>query len=120
MEIHESVVVRTTRISDRPSTPSLNWIPKAGIHGAVTTNWKSAPRAPVGMNPVSSSSDTTHVATANPSARPRAKRSGANATTNAPRSGRNVTIVRIGIEEIGTSAARQEGEIAGQPHHTDR
>ena len=44
IEIQDSVVVRTTRTSARPSTPSLNWIPKAGIHGAETTNWNDPPR----------------------------------------------------------------------------
>ena len=70
--IHDSVVVRTTRISESPSTPSLNWIPNAGIHGAATTNWKSWPRSPPEMNPVRSSSDRIHVASAVASARPRA------------------------------------------------
>src|SRR5262245_13520119 len=120
IEIQDSVVVSTTRISDRPSTPSLNWIPNAGIQGAATTNWKSWPRSPDGMNPVNSSSEMIQVATAKPRARPRASRSGANATTIAPTSGRNVTIVRIGRSEIDTSAARQEEERAGHHDQPDR
>src|SRR2546423_311902 len=31
MLIHVSVVVRTTRMSERPSTPTLYWIPNNGI-----------------------------------------------------------------------------------------
>src|SRR5262245_5591714 len=120
IEIQDSVVVSTTRISDRPSTPSLNWIPNAGIQGAATTNWKSWPRSPDGMNPVNSSSEMIQVATAKPRARPRASRSGANATTIAPTSGRNVTIVRIGRSEIDTSAACQEEERAGHHDQADR
>ena len=31
MQIQVSVVVRTTRAADSPSTPSLYWMPKIGI-----------------------------------------------------------------------------------------
>ena len=40
MAIDVSVVVRTTSATDSPSAPSLYWMPKAGIHEAVSTNWK--------------------------------------------------------------------------------
>ena len=40
MAIQESVVVRTTSATDRPSTPTLYWIPKNGIHSATSPNWK--------------------------------------------------------------------------------
>jgi hypothetical protein len=36
-------VVRITRATDRPSTPTLYWMPKSGIHGAVSTYSNSAP-----------------------------------------------------------------------------
>ncbi len=38
--IQESVVVRTTRTSDRPSTPSLYWMPNTGIQSYCSTCWK--------------------------------------------------------------------------------
>ena len=41
-EIHVRVVVRTTSATDRPSAPSLYWMPKSGIQGSVSTNWKPA------------------------------------------------------------------------------
>ena len=44
MLIQLSVVVRTTRSRDSPSTPSLYWIPKSGIHDSCSVNWKRPPR----------------------------------------------------------------------------
>ena len=48
MEIQVSVVVRTTIATERPSTPTLYWMPKSGIQSSVSTNWKLMPadRAP--------------------------------------------------------------------------
>ena len=40
MLIHERVVVSTTSTSERPSTPTLYWMPKAGIQSNCSTNWK--------------------------------------------------------------------------------
>jgi hypothetical protein len=40
MEIHDRVVVSTTSSTEMPSAPSLYWIPKNGIHWAVSTYWK--------------------------------------------------------------------------------
>ena len=42
MLIQESVVVSTTRTSDRPSTPTWYWMPNRGIQRYVSTNWKPA------------------------------------------------------------------------------
>jgi hypothetical protein len=39
MQIHDSVVVRTTSAADRPSTPSLYWMPNSGIQSATSSNW---------------------------------------------------------------------------------
>ena len=44
MLIQVRVVVSTTRASDRPSTPSLYWMPKSGIQISSSTNWKPARR----------------------------------------------------------------------------
>ncbi len=41
MQIHERVVVRTTRMSDSPSTPTLYWIPKSGIHSSASVYWNA-------------------------------------------------------------------------------
>jgi hypothetical protein len=38
MLIQVRVVVRTTRISDRPSRPTLYWIPNSGIQSSCSTN----------------------------------------------------------------------------------
>ena len=46
IEIHDSVVVSTTRAADRPSMPSLYWMPKIGIQSAVSTYWNWAPSRP--------------------------------------------------------------------------
>ena len=43
IEIHDSVVVRTTSATDSPSAPSLYWMPKIGIQSTVSTNWKPGP-----------------------------------------------------------------------------
>ena len=40
IEIHDSVVVRTTSSTARPSAPSLYWMPKIGIQSTVSTYWK--------------------------------------------------------------------------------
>jgi hypothetical protein len=96
IEIHDRVVVRMTRISDRPSTPILYWMPKNGIQSAAMTNWNNPPRCGPPAKPITSRSDATHVASAAVSASARALRAGAMATAIAPTSGRNVTIVRIG------------------------
>ena len=82
MLIQVSVVVRTTRASESPSTPSLYWMPKAGIQSAVSTSWKPA-RAAVEAR--RRESDTTHVASAVASASSRAQRSRREADDDAPR-----------------------------------
>ncbi len=46
MQIQVRVVVRTTSAADSPSTPSLNWMPKAGIQSASMRYWKSAAPTP--------------------------------------------------------------------------
>ena len=46
MLIQVSVVVRTTRMSDRPSTPSLYSIPKSRDPGTAPTNWNGRGRRP--------------------------------------------------------------------------
>ena len=46
IEIHVSVVVRATIATERPSTPSLYWMPKSGIQSSCSTYWKAIP-APV-------------------------------------------------------------------------
>ena len=40
MAIQVRVVVRTTSAIDRPSAPTLYWMPKTGIQAYVSTNWK--------------------------------------------------------------------------------
>ena len=67
-----SVVVRTTRASDSPSTPSLYWMPKTRDPVDVSTNWK--PRRPRQVKPTSSSSETTHVSERDAERQPRAAR----------------------------------------------
>ena len=37
MQIHDRVVVSTTRAADSPSTPSLYWMPKIGIQSIAST-----------------------------------------------------------------------------------
>ena len=60
MLIQVSVVVRTTRMSDSPSTPTLYSIPNAGIHGISSTNWNA--RCEAGSKPMIRNSDATHAA----------------------------------------------------------
>ena len=72
IEIHDRVVVRTTRTSDRPSTPSLNWMPNSGIQSASTTYWKRPLRLGVPEKPTTRRSEKTHVRRAAPSASGRA------------------------------------------------
>ena len=43
MLIQVSVVVRTTSAAERPSTPTLYWIPKAGIHVTASRNRRVPP-----------------------------------------------------------------------------
>ena len=106
IEIHDSVVVRITRISERPSTPSLYWIPKTGIQLTVSTYWKNPLCSGPAANPTTSRSDTTQVRSAVPRARLRAIRAGATATRIAPTSGRNVMAVRIPIDISTAPPAR--------------
>jgi len=40
MLIAVRVVVRTTRATERPSTPSLYWIPNRGIQSTASPYWK--------------------------------------------------------------------------------
>ena len=61
MLIHDRVVVRTTSTADRPSTPTLYWIPKAGIQSTVSTNEKPGR---LGLNSTSISSDSTNATSA--------------------------------------------------------
>ena len=42
MLIQHSVVVRTTRASDRPSMPSLYWMPKIGIQSTCLDELEAA------------------------------------------------------------------------------
>jgi hypothetical protein len=72
IEIHDRVVVRTTSTSDRPSIPSLNWMPNSGIQSASTTYWNSPLRSGVPEKPTTRSSEKTQVRRAAPSARGRA------------------------------------------------
>ena len=65
MLIHDRVVVRRTRMSDSPSTPTLYWIPKSGIHWSVSLYWKARASATAdapGSKPMTSRSETTHAA----------------------------------------------------------
>jgi hypothetical protein len=43
IEIHIRVVVRRTSTSDKPSMPSLYWMPNRGIQSIVSTNENCAP-----------------------------------------------------------------------------
>ena len=54
MLIQLRVVVRTTSRTDRPSTPTLYWIPKTGIQSWTSWYWKLGS---VGLKPISRSSD---------------------------------------------------------------
>ena len=98
MLIHESVVVSTTSTSERPSTPTLYWIPKAGIQSACSMNSKPPPARP-GRKPTRSSRLNTQArpAAARATRRARSGRSrGVNATAIAPTRGRKITTERIG------------------------
>src|SRR5947209_6051413 len=59
IEIQVSVVVRTTRTSDRPSTPTWYWMPNSGIQSTAGSAWKPA-FAP--GNRTSIASETAHAA----------------------------------------------------------
>ena len=108
IEIHDRVVVRTTSRTDRPSAPTLYWIPKNGIHWATSTYWNRPPRGPLGENPITSSSEKTQVTRAKNRAIGRATVSEAKPTTIAPTSGRKTMIERSGRLEMSTSAACQD------------
>jgi hypothetical protein len=60
-----SVVVSTTRTSDSPSTPTRYLIPNSGIQSCSSTSWKPGVED---TNATRSAMDTTHAASANPSA----------------------------------------------------
>ncbi len=98
MQIQVSVVVRTTSAADRPSTPSLYWMPNSGIQSYVSVKLNPAP--PSGTKRASITSEATHVASATSSAAWRAHVPGRMATSTAPTRGRNVTMVRIGSVSI--------------------
>ena len=66
IEIQDSVVVSTTSAADSPSTPSLYWMPKIGIQSACSTYWNVRGRRR--QVAARSTSETTQVASANPSA----------------------------------------------------
>ena len=69
MLIQVRVVVRTTRTSDRPSTPTLYWIPNAGIQSTLLAELEAP--AGAGSKPISSSSDRPNATSAVTSAVPR-------------------------------------------------
>ena len=70
MLIQLRVVVRTTRISDSPSMPTLYWIPKTGIQSTASLNWNG--RGEFGSKPITSSSEMIQAARLAARARPRA------------------------------------------------
>ena len=90
MLIQLRVVVRTTRSVDRPSTPTLYWIPKTGIQSWTSWYWKAGL---VGLKPTSRSRDRPNETRAKTSAviriRPGRSR-GRKAITIAPTRGTNV------------------------------
>ncbi len=73
-------------------------MPNSGIQGTVWVNWKAVVVS-FGLKLASRPSETTQAASANPSATQRTRfgrLAGTNATTSAPSSGMNVTIVTSG------------------------
>ena len=71
MLIQLRVVVSTTRISDRPSTPTLYWIPNNGIQSTCSTSWKPV-RAVCGSKAIRRSSENPHATRLAPRASRRA------------------------------------------------
>src|SRR3972149_3137798 len=68
MLIQVSSVVSTTSTRLMPSTPSLYWMPKAGIHSATSLRTKPCAAASAGSKPASSASESPKVSRAMPSA----------------------------------------------------
>ena len=100
MLIHDSVVVRTTRTADRPSTPTLYWIPKTGIQSTVSLYEKPGF---VGSNWTSITSDSPKATSAVVRAAIRIARwslAGMNAMTSAPMSGVKVIALSHGSHEV--------------------
>ena len=62
MLIQVRVVVRTTRTSDSPSTPTLYWMPKTGIQLIASTSWNGRAAGAWGSKPITRRSEITHVA----------------------------------------------------------
>src|SRR5487761_2240503 len=130
MEIHDRVVVSTTSATDRPSAPSLYWIPKSGIQSTTSLNWKDpaadATTSRPGRKARTSQRLTTHVASAKNSAVPRIAarlRRGRNAITSAPARGRKMIRLRIGKVERSTAVPlpRRDDEVgAGHDDQADR
>ena len=109
MLIQLRVVVRTTSASDRPSTPSLYWMPKIGIQCDLLDELEEPGRVPTRGSRARATSETTHVASAAASARTRAQRAGENADDDAPTSGRKTT---AGSAGRSSSAAQRSGSTS--------
>ena len=106
MLIQVRVVVSTTSTADRPSTPTLYWIPKTGIQSTVSTIEKPGL---AGSMPTSITSDRPKATSEVPSATQRMapwSPRGMNAMSNAPTSG---------VKVIALSSGNVEASIVSAP-----